>query len=60
MPKDKPGEREIVSVLWIEQPGDQLVATELAEGAGLQVVHAIRTGGRLPPKHPSDCGRANY
>jgi len=54
MPKDKTGESEIVSVLWIEHGqhievgyddghaershGDQLVATERAERAGLEIV----------------------
>ena len=55
MSKKKLSETEIVSVLWIERghhievvyaderterrKGDLLVATELAEGASLQIVH---------------------
>ena len=55
MSVDETGEPEIVSVLWIEyghhievayadgeaerRHGDQLVATELAEGVGLQIVY---------------------
>lgn len=55
MPKKTTGEPEVASVLWIEhghhievayvdghadrRQGDQVVATELAEGAGLEMVH---------------------